>query len=209
MQHSKLHHPNIVQCLGVYTAHESDVPMLVMEYMPLSLSRCLEKYMHIPPSIKYHILLGVSSGLCFLHHQDPPIVHRDLTSNNVLLSESLQAKIAEFGVSRIISADARMATLTTAPGTTVYMPPEALVAHPKYDEQLDIFSFGVLVIHVVVQVLPAPTIAATRVDEDDRSKVVGVSEVERRAFFLDQMKNEDVLNSLAKRCLSNDPQQRP
>ncbi len=209
MQHSKLHHPNIVHCLGIYTASDSDVPMLVMEYMPLSLSRCLEKYVHIPPSIKYRILLGVSAGLCFLHDQDPPIVHRDLTSNNVLLSESLQAKIADFGVSRIISADSRMASLTTAPGTTVYMPPEALVAHPKYDKQLDIFSFGVLIIHVVAQVLPAPNIAATKVDKNDRSKVVGVSEVERRAIFFDQMENENVLNSLAKSCLSNDPQQRP
>ncbi len=209
IQHSKLHHPNIVQCLGVYTPQNSDLPMLVMEYMPLTLTHCLEKYAHIPSSIKYRILLGVSSGLYFLHDQDPPIVHRDLTSNNVLLSESLQAKIADFGVSRIISADKRMSSLTTAPGATVYMPPEALIANPKYDKQLDIFSLGVLIVHVGVQALPAPNIAPTKVDEKDRNKVVGVSEVERRATFLDKMKSEIVLCSLARSCLSNDPRQRP
>ena len=183
--------------------------MLVMEYMHLSLSRCLEKYSGIPSNVKCRILHDVSLGLQYLHDHQPPIVHRDLTANNVLLAQDMRAKIADFGVSRIIDGNKRLCTLTQAPGTSVYMSPEALVPSPKYDQQLDIFSFGVLIIHVVLQDLPIPECGATKVDEANRSKLIAVSEVDQRASFLKRMDNEPVLQILAKKCLSNDPEQRP
>ena len=209
IQHSKLHHPNIVQCLGVHQQDGSSLPMLVMEYMPLSLTKCLEKYSNIPSSVKYRILLGVSSGLAYLHDHQPPIVHRDLTANNVLLTEAMQAKIADFGVSRVIAADKRMSTLTKVPGTPIYMPPEALLPSPTYDTKLDIFSFGILIIHVVLQVLPIPTCGPTKVDEKDPNKLFAVSETERRSNYIEKMKDGSVLQSLAKSCLNNAPEQRP
>lgn len=209
IQHSKLHHPNIVQCYGVHTPQGSKLPMLVMEHMHLSLSHCLERYSDIPSNVKYCILRGVSLGLQYLHSHKPPIVHRDLTANNVLLTQDMRAKIADFGVSRIIDGNKRLCTLTQAPGTQIYMSPESLVPSPKYDQQLDIFSFGVLIIHVMLQDFPLPECGPTKLDETDRSKLIAISEVARRAKLLKRMGKEPVLRILAEKCLSNDPKQRP
>ena len=60
----------------------------------MSLTQCLDQYKMIPNYIKNSILLDVSLGLLYLHKQTPPIVHRDLTTNNVLLTSGLKAKIS-------------------------------------------------------------------------------------------------------------------
>ena len=91
---SKLSHPNLVQFLGVCFERSPDgnrdIPILVMELLPMSLTQYLEKYDNIPRSIKNSILLDVSLGLLYLHNQSPPIAHRDLTANNVLLTSGLK-----------------------------------------------------------------------------------------------------------------------
>ena len=79
----------------------------------------------IPIHIKYSIIHDVSLGLCYLHNHDPPIVHRDLSPNNVLLTAHHVAKISDLGVAKVIKADSRK-TMTKAPGTVDFMPPEAL-----------------------------------------------------------------------------------
>ena len=195
VQHSKLRHPNIVQFLGVYTKSDSSLPILVMEYMPLSLSNCLEDYPEIPPLVKYHILLGVSVGLAYL--QERGLVHRDLTANNILLTKDMIPKISDFGVSRLIAANKLTSTLTKIPGNFHYMPPEAFKEKPEYDKQLDIFSFGVLTIYVALQKFPIP------------SAVVGGTAVQNRTSLLSQMDSEKTLKSLATSCLNDVPSQRP
>lgn len=208
VQHYKLKHPNIVQCVGVHFLEGSDLPMLVMEKMHMSLRRCLETYHDVASPVKHRILYDVSLGLQYLHSHSPPIVHRDLTANNVLLTQDMTAKLADFGVSRIIDAS-RITTMTQVPGAQIYMPPEALCSSPKYDEQLDVFSFGVLIIHIVVQEFPTPECGSTKVDNVNRSRLIAISEVERRANFWKKMESECSLQDLSKRCLCNDPAQRP
>ncbi|KAL5505660.1 hypothetical protein EMCRGX_G007126 [Ephydatia muelleri] len=128
---SKLKHPNIVQFLGVHSTKENEY--LVMEYMHMDLAECLETYHDIPPSIKFSILHDVLYGLLHLHSQDPPIIHRDLTAANILLTQDMRAKIADLGISKIFDIQQlhSASELTMAPGTKAYMPPEALIPHPK------------------------------------------------------------------------------
>ena len=206
LKHSQLRHPNIVQLLGVHSQPNSHIPMLIMEYMPFTLVECLEKYKDIPVVTKYHILLDVSLGLRFLHEQTPPIIHRDLTANNVMLTADMRAKVADLGQAKIV--DLRMTTMTVSPGTLCYMPPEALVQNPIYDMTLDIFSFGVLIIHTAIQEWPTPSEVYT-VDPSVPGRLSPLSEIDRRRAFLELMGDSNVLTSLAKQCINNDPRLRP
>ena len=132
---SRLHHPCIVQFLGVYFEHGSPMPVLVMEYLHTTLSACLERYGVLPKEISYGILRDVALGLRYLHELSPPIIHRDPSANNVLLTPNMNAKISDLGVAKILNltpVQLTQMTQTKAPGTPCYMPPEALIAKPKY-----------------------------------------------------------------------------
>ena len=205
---SQLHHPNIVQFLGVHYKSGSDVPILVMECLPMSLSKCLEQYKIIPNYIKNSILLDVSLGLLYLHQLTPPIVHRDLTANNILLTSDMKAKITDLGVSRIFepkNAKYYM-RMSNCPGTLVYMPPETQKSTYKETsdnfDKLDVFSFGVLILHVCTQEWPEPD---DPFDENNMPR----TEVQRRQHLLDKMEDCVTLKQLAEQCLCNRPASRP
>ena len=125
-----------------------------MERLERNLDDLLEKVPNISLALKCSILIDVGMGLLYLHTHDPQIIHRDLTAKNVRLTQSLVAKITDFGNSRIVNQQpGQLAqTLSQLPGTLVYMPPEALTADPHYDYSLDVFSFGHLSLFVVLQV---------------------------------------------------------
>ena len=210
---SRLRHPNIVQFLGVCFPHDSSIPTLLMEYMTTSLESFLKASQSIPLSVKISILHDVAQGLAYLHSHSPPVIHRDLTASNVLLNSALSAKIADFGNSRLvdITPDQLAKTLTCAPGTLAYLPPEALNPKPQYDTKLDSFSYGHLALYTMTQVFPMPS-APTFLDPET-NKVIGKTEVERREEFLQSINNDDITcNSMKKLVidsLCNDPAKRP
>ena len=198
---SKLKHPNIVQFLGIHYTKE-DV-LLVMEYMHMDLAKCLDTHPDIPLPLKLSILLDVSYGLQHLHSQTPPIIHRDLTAANVLLTEGLRAKIADLGVSKIF--DTRRVADTAAPGTQAYMPPEALNPTPQYDTKLDVFSFGVLSLYTANQEFPS-------VHEPEMTiAIIQYREVQifKRKHWIDKMGVDHPLYPLVMQCLQDRPDQRP
>ena len=151
---SSLHHPNITQFLGLCFLPGTKLPLLVMERLETSLDNFLEHTTDISLSLKRSILEDVASGLLYLHRMQPPVIHRDLTSNNVLLTSSLVAKITDMGNSRIVDLrPGQMArTFSRLPGTLVYMPPEAQNERQRYGPSLDIFSFGHLALYTITQV---------------------------------------------------------
>lgn len=123
---SQVDHCNIVQFMGVCFVEPSAHPLLVMEKLDASLDEVLEKQAGIPHPLILSILLDITSGLVYLHEFTPPIVHRDLTARNVLLKyPTLQAKIADLGNAMMVDPS-KLRMLSKAPGTTSYMPPEAL-----------------------------------------------------------------------------------
>ena len=206
---SRVKHPNVVQFLGIHFEEGSNLPVLVMEFLHCTLSECLERYGVLQERVSLGILDDVATGLCYLHGYRPPIVHRDLSANNVLLSSNMGAKISDLGVAKILNmTPARMSQLTKCPGTPPYMPPEALEEDPEYSTKLDCFSMGVMILHVLCGSWPIPS-KPTRVDPRNRKRVIGLTEVERREKYFQQVRDDHPLVCLIHGCLDNDPPQRP
>ena len=204
---SQLRHPNIVQFLGVYFQRRVQTPILVMEFLPTNLTSCIEQYGTLPKEISYSILHDVALGLCYLHSQIPPIIDRDLSSNNVLLTPSMTAKISDLGVARILSlTPLQVSRMTQTPGTPAYMPPEVMIANPKYDTSVDEFSYGIMMIHVFSGQWPEPQVGPNRTEPDGR--LIPVTEAERREVFLHVVGSDHPLMDLILKCIHNHPRTR-
>jgi serine/threonine protein kinase len=204
---SHIRHPNIVQFLGVYFQQEVRAPILVMEFLPTNLTSCIEQYGILPKEISYSILHDVALGLCYLHSQTPPIIHRDLSSNNILLTSNMTAKISDLGVAKILNlTPLQVSRMTQTPGTPAYMPPEVMVANPKYDTSVDEFSYGILMIHIFSGRWPEPQVGPNRMEQ---GRLIPVSEAERREVFLQAIEGDNAPMILIHRCISNDPNIRP
>ena len=219
---SLIRHPNIVQFMGVYYAKPSDVysdprtdlPIMVMELMDTSLTSFIkDNQSKIAIKTKLSILHDVSLGLSHLHGRRPAVIHRDLSSNNVLISGrgNLVAKISDLGTAKMIRADSKKTKrrLTTAPGTLHFMPPEALdEKDPVYGTPVDVFSFGGITLHLFSEEWPTPSGHKKR--DPNTKKMISLSEVERRQQYLDTMTMEAaVLKDMVMRCLDDDPDERP
>ena len=223
--HSRQRHSNIVQLLGVHYETSARLPLMVMELMETSLSTCLEQFPRLPTSTKHAILVDACNGLLHLHSQRPPIIHRDLNANNVLLTPLFTAKIADLGVAKILNVSPAhpMATMTRQPGTVAYMPPEATSSKPRYTTKLDIFSFGVLVLHTFTNKWPLPTaefvesqrntistvIAKYLLSQESRRIFTKVPETDRRRRYLQEMDDDHTHTRLVLNCLADDPEPRP
>ena len=200
-----LKHPNIVQFLGVHQLKDND-EWLVMEYLHMDLAKCLKMYPDIPLPLKLSILRDVSYGLLHLHSQAPPIIHRDLTAPNILLTQGMSAKIADLGVSKIFDIyQLQQSAHTAAPGTWAYMPPEALSPDPKYDAKLDVFSYGALTLYVANQEFPI-------VYEPPMPPLVTKKQeiqIYKRKHWVDKMGVSHPLHSMVMSCLMDHPDHRP
>ena len=203
---SRIHHPNVVQVLGVYySAHHAKLPWLVIELMDTSLKSFLEKYVRdkVPHHFKLSILVDIAQGLEFLHGQD--IVHRDLSSNNVLLTKRLVAKISDLGVAKIIEHN-KMKTQTQTPGTLHFMPPEALMNRPRYGKPVDVFSLACITLHVITHKWPEPK-EQVQIDPVTYS-MTALTEVQRREDYI-KLCSSPPFRRLIESSLHNQPECRP
>ena len=210
---SVIRHPNIVQFLGVYQDTETRLPVLLMELMDDSLTRFLEQSQK---PLTYHtqvdICHDIALALACLHSNG--IIHRDLSSNNVLLiGAGNRAKVTDFGMAKIFSVNrTNMTPLTMCPGTLVYMPPEALDDPPVYTKKLDTFSFGVLDIQIATRQFPNPGPRMKKVQDprDPKRRLQEVvPETERRKSHIDLIDPTHPLLSIATDCLNYSEEDRP
>ncbi|XVF21501.1 hypothetical protein REPUB_Repub12eG0095500 [Reevesia pubescens] len=96
---------------------------------------------------RYNIALGVAQGLAYLHHDcHPPVIHRDIKSNNILLDANLEARIADFGLARMMVR--KNETISMVAGSYGYIAPEYGYTL-KVDEKIDIYSFGVVLLELI------------------------------------------------------------
>ena len=206
---SKLFHPNIVQFLGIhYPSKQAKLPWLVMELLDCSLTGFVKKYDKESVSlfVKASIFFDISLGLQFLHGRN--IIHRDLSSNNILLTKHLTAKIADLGVAKLVDPDGSKSH-TVAPGTQYFLPPDVFsdAAKSHYGKPIDVFSLGCIMIHVATHEWPVP-LPETQYNPQLRKKVV-LSEVDRRKAYLDRIQELPELKVLIENCLDDGPEMRP
>ena len=213
---ASVRHPNIVQFLGLHIFQNCAYPILVMEKLAMSLEDLLneadERRESIPLSLKVSILSDTAKGLVYLHNHKPQIIHRDLTSRNILLTLAMQAKITDLGNALIIDSDTVAQTMTQTPGTAVYMPPEAINAQARYDSTIDMFSYGHLALYTIIQEFPKDLLPATYMTVSNR-QLCARSEIQRREKYMSilhqKMGKSHLLTHIIERCLNNLPDERP
>ncbi|XP_056177069.1 probable LRR receptor-like serine/threonine-protein kinase At4g29180 isoform X2 [Syzygium oleosum] len=146
----RIHHKNLVSFIGY--CDESNNMVLIYEYLAKGnlknyLSDCDSRTLSWESRLR--IAMDAAQGLEYLHHGcKPPIVHRDVKTSNILLSESMEAKIADFGLSKVIPSDGLSHMTTSVVGTTGYLDPEYYISR-KLNEKSDVYSFGIVLLELI------------------------------------------------------------
>lgn len=148
---AKLSHPNIVQVLD--NEGEIDIPYLVMEYLPGGTLKQKLSGKPMPWREAARLLIPICHALGHAHEKG--IIHRDIKPSNILISESGEPMLTDFGIAKIIEGDETTVDLTgtgVGIGTPDYMSPEQ--GRGKVDERSDIYSLGVVYYQMVTGKLP-------------------------------------------------------
>ena len=140
---STLHHPNILQFIGVVI--QPDKLCIVTEFMSEGdLSMFLRQAkVTFTPAQKLHFMLDAARGLAFLHTRS--VIHRDVKAANYLVNAKHEVKISDFGLSRSTSNESM-----THVGTPAWTAPEVIL-HEKFNESADVYSFGVVMWEILTQ----------------------------------------------------------
>ncbi|KAL1546629.1 MDIS1-interacting receptor like kinase 1 [Salvia divinorum] len=146
----RLRHRNIVRLLG-FLHNDSDA-MIIYEFMVNgSLGEALHRkkggVLMVDWVTRYNIAVGVAQGLAYLHHDcHPPVIHRDVKSNNILLDANLEARLADFGLAKMMMK--KNETVSVVAGSYGYIAPEYGYTL-KVDVKSDIYSYGVVLMELV------------------------------------------------------------
>jgi len=159
---TKLNHPNIVRCLGLYSPPQSDEYYMVLEYLSKgSLLDFIRK-----PEVKdglsvldmLHMCISTASGMCYLEQEG--IVHRDLAARNLLVTEvegTYVVKISDLGLSREMSGDVYNAKDSAFP--VKWSPPEVII-HRQYSSKSDVWAFMVCIWEIFSYgIIPYPALS--------------------------------------------------
>ena len=194
-----IRHPNIIQLLGFVLDPVSNVLSIVMERMDSTLTSVLSNHSPLPFDLQVGILHNVAVGLNFLHSHTKPIIHRDLSSNNVLLTIHLVAKISDLGLAKHVKSTETETGSNAALGTPEYMPPEVLgTIPPQISPKTDIFSFGVILLQVATGKYPEVT-----------GTINADTEIDRRKHHISMLETSNPFHPLCLQCLQNSSCERP
>ncbi|BBI30403.1 Ser/Thr protein kinase [Acanthamoeba castellanii medusavirus] len=147
---SELCHGNVVTFVGACVSGSKIA--LIMEFMPLGSLKdvLINKADHrLRWPRKLTMARDAAAGICYLHNNNPPIIHRDIKSSNLLVDEYYTVKVSDFGFARIKQDNVTMTNCGT-PGWTA---PEIIQNQP-YDERADVYSFGVVLWEILTHKRP-------------------------------------------------------
>ena len=196
---SSLTHPHIVEFVGVFDVKGEKA--LVMELLHETLRDYLVKKKQdggLEEKEACRISNEIIDGLNYLHSLEPPVVHRNLNSKNVLLTETGLVKISDLGQAKFRPTDLGYLT-SMDPGCIPYMPPEVLGKEPRFTEKMDTFSLGVLMLQIVTCLDPNPSLQGIGTE----------AEIDRRRDHIKLIPESHPLRTVIISCLENDPDKRP
>ncbi|XP_060208393.1 receptor-like protein kinase 5 [Lycium barbarum] len=215
-----IRHSNIVKLLCCISSEDSK--LLVYEYM---VNHSLDRWLHGKKRItlsnkvmdwpkRLEIAIGAAQGLCYMHHDcSPPIIHRDVKSSNILLDSDFTAKIADFGLAKILEKKGELNTMSAVAGSFGYIAPEYAYT-TKVNEKIDIYSFGVVLLELVTGRQPNSGEEHTSLAEwawkqhgEGNNAIDNMLDTDiKEACYLEEMKTVFRLGLI---CTSNLPTSRP
>ncbi|QCD91636.1 Protein kinase [Vigna unguiculata] len=193
----RLRHPNVLLFMGAVYSQERLA--IVTELLPRgSLFKNLHRNKQtLDIRRRLRMALDVARGMNYLHHRNPPIVHRDLKSSNLLVDKNWTVKVGDFGLSRL--KDATLLNTKSGRGTPQWMAPEVLRNEPS-NEKSDVFSFGVILWELMTQSIPWKNLNSLQV-----VGVVGF--IDRRLDLPEDL--DPHVASIIHDCWRSDPDRRP
>ncbi|KAJ8764142.1 hypothetical protein K2173_005052 [Erythroxylum novogranatense] len=210
----KIRHPNLLALRAYYLGPKGE-KLLVFDYMPKG---SLATYLHargpdttIDWPTRMNLAQGMTRGLFYLHNHEN-IIHGNLTSSNVLLDEHTNAKIADYGLSRLMTTAANTNVIATA-GALGYRAPE-LSKLKKANTKTDVYSLGVIILELLTG--KSPSEATNGVDLPQWVASIVKEEWTNEVFDVELMKDaptigDELLNTLklALHCVDPSPSARP
>ncbi|KAM7461186.1 hypothetical protein LguiA_029307 [Lonicera macranthoides] len=207
---SNIRHKNIVKLYG-FCLHNRCM-FLVYEYMERgSLFYALrddDEAVELDWTKRVSIIKGIAHALSYMHHDcTPPIAHRDISSNNILLNSKQDAFVADFGAARLLSPDSSNQTILA--GTRGYIAPE-LAYTMVVTEKCDVYSFGVVALEILMGKHPGDLLSSLMSHSTRNSTVHDVLDP-RLSCPTDRLVEWDIVMvmRLAFSCLSSTPNSRP
>ncbi|KAM0892466.1 hypothetical protein ACQ4PT_025761 [Festuca glaucescens] len=175
---ARLRHPNLVMFYGC-TSKESRDLLLVYEFVQngtvadhLHGHRAAERA--LPWPLRLNIAIESAAALTYLHAIEPPIIHRDVKTNNILLDTDFHVKVADFGLSRLFPLD--VTHVSTAPqGTPGYVDPEYHQCYQLTDKS-DVYSFGVVLVELISS---KPAVDITRQRNEINLAGMAISKIQK------------------------------
>ncbi|KAF3948958.1 hypothetical protein ACB098_06G047900 [Castanea mollissima] len=205
----RLHHRNLVNLVG-YCAEKGQHMLLYVYMNKGSLASHLysEKHEPLDWDLRVHISLDIARGLEYLHDGAvPPVIHRDIKSSNILLDQSMRARVADFGLSREEMVDKHAVNVR---GTFGYLDPE-YISTKAFTKKSDVYSFGVLLFELIAGRNPQQglmeyvELAAMNIEGKVGWEEIVDSHLEGK--FDVQELNE--VATLAYKCINRAPRKRP
>ncbi|XP_061353015.1 MDIS1-interacting receptor like kinase 2-like [Gastrolobium bilobum] len=207
---SETRHRNIVKLYGFCS--EGLHTFLIYEYMDRgNLSYMLgneKEALELDWPHRVDIIKGVASALSYMHHDcAPPLIHRDISSKNVLLSSNLEAHVSDFGTARFLKHDSPI--WTSFAGTYGYAAPE-LAYTMAVTEKCDVFSFGVLAFEVLTGKHPGDLVSYIQTSNDEKINFKEILDPRLSPPAKNNiLKQLSLIANLALSCLQTNPQSRP
>ncbi|KAK9019795.1 hypothetical protein V6N11_054303 [Hibiscus sabdariffa] len=209
----EIRHRNIVKMYG-FCSHPKH-SFLVYELVERGSLRMVlsnnEEAKELDWTKRLNVVKGLANSLSYMHHDhSQPIVHRDISSNNVLLDSDYEARVSDFGTARILKPDS--SNWTSLAGTYGYIAPE-LAYTMRVDEKCDVYSFGVVTIEIFMGKHPGDLLSylssSTPVPNDQQVLLKDV--IDHRLSPPQSRAEKDVVTAtkVAFACLNGNPQLRP
>lgn len=193
-----LRHPHVVQLMGVTWQRDSEMVGMVLELMHRGSLRSVlmdRRLLLTWEDPKGKLAIDIAKGMAFLHGQG--LIHRDLKTDNILVSNTFTGKVSDFGTSKVVKE-----YCTTPVGTPFWRAPEVIRAE-KYDSKADIYSFALILLEIHIQENPFE-----RMSQMEAMEFPHLVAHEGYRLPLPSDMPEDI-ESLVKDCWLEDPKHRP